>query len=87
VLAAAVAEIVVVSKPLINTEANVVADPLNVCLAVNVVADAAVGMPAAANEVAPIPPLAILSGVVNVTMAGAVIPLVPSNVIAIINSP
>jgi hypothetical protein len=54
---------------------------------VNVVAVAAVGIPAAANEVAPIPPLAILSGVVNVTMAGAVIPLVPSNVIAISNSP
>mgnify|MGYP003341242093 CR=1 FL=1 len=56
-------------------------------LAVQVVALDALGMPAADNEVAPVPPLAVLRGVVKLTMAGAVIPLVPSNVIAMFKSP
>ena len=80
---AAVALTVVVSAALTSTSANVLVEPLNVCVAVNVVAvpGATKSVPAVAavkadvplpfntpvNVVAPVPPLATLSVPANVT--------------------
>jgi len=56
---AAVADTVVVSAALANTAANVLDDPVNVCVFVNEFAAVVTGILAADNVVCPVPPFAI----------------------------